>query len=51
LPENYRQVILLRYYAEHSCRQIAEQLEIPLGTVTKTLSRAYAILRQSLQQE
>ena len=51
LPENYRQVILLRYYAERSCRQIAEQLGIPLGTVTKTLSRAYAILRQSLQQE
>jgi RNA polymerase sigma factor (sigma-70 family) len=51
LPENYRRVILLRYYAERSCLQIAEQLEIPLGTVTKTLSRAYAILRQSLQQE
>jgi RNA polymerase sigma-70 factor (ECF subfamily) len=51
LPENYRQVILLRYYGERSCRQIAEQLEIPLGTVTKTLSRAYAMLRQSLQQD
>ncbi len=51
LPENYRQIILLRYYGERSCRQIAEQLEIPLGTVTKMLSRAYAMLRQSLQQD
>jgi len=51
LPERYRQVILLRYYGERSCRQIAEQLEMPLGTVTKSLSRAYAMLRQSLQQE
>ena len=51
LPEAYRKVILLRYYGEHSCNQIAERLSMPLGTVTKTLSRAYAILRQSLQQQ
>ena len=30
---------------------IAEQLDMPLGTVTKQLSRAYAMLRQSLQQQ
>ena len=51
LPETYRQVILLRYYGGHSCSQIAEQLDMPLGTVTKTLSRAYAMLRESLQQQ
>ena len=51
LPEAYRKVILLRYYGEHSCSQIAEQLDMPLGTVTKTLSRAYAMLRESLQQQ
>jgi len=51
LPEAYRQVILLRYYGGHSCGQIAEQLDMPLGTVTKTLSRAYAMLRESLQQQ
>jgi RNA polymerase sigma-70 factor (ECF subfamily) len=50
LPEAYRKVILLRYYGEHSCNQIAERLDMPLGTVTKTLSRAYAMLRDSLQQ-
>ncbi len=50
LPEAYKKVVLLRYYGEHSCNQIAEQLDMPLGTVTKTLSRAYAMLRSSLQQ-
>jgi len=51
LPPGYRKIILLRYYGQHSCNQIAEQLDMPLGTVTKTLSRAYAMLRESLQQE
>ena len=51
LPEAYGKVILLRYYGGHSCGQIAEQLDMPLGTVTKTLSRAYAMLRESLQQQ
>jgi RNA polymerase sigma factor (sigma-70 family) len=50
LPEVYREVVLLRYYGGHPCNQIAEQLDMPLGTVTKTLSRAYAMLRSSLQQ-
>lgn len=50
LPEAYRQVILLRYYGQYSCNDIAERLSMPLGTVTKTLSRAYAMLRQSLNQ-
>ena len=49
LPETYRQVILLRYYEELSCQELAQQLDMPLGTVTKTLSRAYALLRQELQ--
>ena len=51
LPESYRQVVLLRYYGNCTCSQVAEQLAMPLGTVTKTLSRAYAMLRESLQQE
>jgi RNA polymerase sigma-70 factor (ECF subfamily) len=48
LPETYRQVILLRYYEGLSCQEVATRLEMPLGTVTKTLSRAYALLRQEL---
>lgn len=51
LPEAYRTVILLRYYGGLSCGGIAEQLDMPLGTVTKTLSRAYALLREALQQQ
>ncbi|HUU15661.1 MAG TPA: RNA polymerase sigma factor [Sedimentisphaerales bacterium] len=50
LPESYRRVVLLRYYGGRSCSEVAEQLDMPLGTVTKTLSRAYATLRKSLQQ-
>lgn len=50
LPELYRQVILLRYYGTLSCAGIADQLDMPLGTVTKTLSRAYALLREVMQR-
>jgi RNA polymerase sigma-70 factor, ECF subfamily len=49
LPENYRKIVLLRYYGGQSCTDIAEQLDMPLGTVTKQLSRAYEMLRQLLQ--
>ncbi len=49
LPDAYRKVILLRYYGGHSCSQVAQRLEMPIGTVTKTLSRAYVILRNSLR--
>lgn len=51
LPESYRQVLLLRYYEGLSCQEIAARLALPLGTVTKTLSRAYALLRQQLKGE
>ena len=49
LPDAYRKVILLRYYGGHPCSQVAQRLDMPIGTVTKTLSRAYAMLRNSLQ--
>jgi len=49
LPEAYRQVILLRYYEGLSCHEVAARLDTPLGTVTKTLSRAYALLREELK--
>ena len=49
LPETYRRVILLRYYEGLSCQDVATRLEMPLGTVTETLSRAYGLLRQELQ--
>jgi RNA polymerase sigma-70 factor (ECF subfamily) len=48
LPDQYREVILLRFYGGCSCREVADRLSIPLGTVTKRLSRAYDELRHSL---
>ena len=51
LPETYRRIVLLRYYEGHSCHEIAECLGVPLGTVTKTLSRAYGLLREQLKDE
>ncbi len=51
LPETYRQVVLLRYYSQMSCQKIADHLNQPLGTVTKTLSRAYTLLRQTLKKQ
>jgi RNA polymerase sigma-70 factor, ECF subfamily len=49
LPETYRHVIVLRYYEGLSCLEVGQRLGMPLGTVTKTLSRAYALLRQELR--
>ncbi len=49
LGEPYREVILLRYYGGFSCAEVSEKLGVPVGTVTKRLSRAYAMLRKKLQ--
>ena len=49
LPENQRKMILLRYYQDYSCQEISKLLNKPLGTITKTLSRAYASLRKELE--
>ena len=48
LPDSYREIVLRRFYSAQSCLQIAEDLNMPTGTVTKQLSRAYAKLRQLL---
>lgn len=51
LPESQREVLLLRYYGDLSCAEVAEKLDIPLGTVTKNLSRAYDNLRELLRKK
>jgi len=51
LSESYQELILLRYYGGLTCQQLAEKLHMPLGTVTKKLSRAYEMLRDFLRQE
>ncbi len=48
LNERYRQIIVLRYHGRMTCEQVARVLDLPLGTVTKRLSRAFAILRDKL---
>ncbi len=45
LPAAFREVVLLRYWVGLSCAEIAGLLGLPLGTVTKRLSRAYELLR------
>ena len=51
LDEPYRQVVLLRFYSGQSCQEIAENLNVPIGTVTKQLSRAYEKLRNILENK
>jgi RNA polymerase sigma factor (sigma-70 family) len=51
LPDSHREILLLRFYANQSCQQIAGNLDMPLGTVTKTLSRAYSELRLLLEKQ
>jgi len=51
LPDAQRQLVLLRYFERLSCQQIADRLKMPLGTVTKTLSRAYGELRALLEAQ
>lgn len=48
LPERYRAVIVLYYLHEVSYPEIAEILELPLGTVKTHLHRAKRMLRQQM---
>lgn len=49
LPEKYRTVIELRHTHELEYQDIAERLELPLGTVKAHLFRARALLLKRLQ--
>jgi len=44
LPPRYRNLIVLRYFDELSYEEIAEQLDLPLGTVKAQLFRARYLL-------
>ena len=46
LPEQQRKVVVLRYYADLSEREVADALGISLGTVKSTASRGLAALRE-----
>ena len=51
LPDPYKLVTLMFYFEDLSYKQIAEQLEIPTGTVMSRLSRAKAHLRRALSPD
>src|SRR6266481_1648225 len=48
IDERYRVPLMLYYLEEHSYEEIAKLLEIPIGTVMSRLSRAKALMRESL---
>lgn len=48
LPESFRLVLLMFYFEELSYRQIADQLQIPVGTVMSRLARGKEHLRSRL---
>lgn len=51
IPEEYRAALLLHYGAGLVCREIAVQLQVPLGTVLSRISRGKAALRALLCPE
>jgi RNA polymerase sigma-70 factor (ECF subfamily) len=48
LEEGFRTPLILFYFEEFSYRDIAEQMELPIGTVMSRLARAKAYLRVKL---
>jgi len=49
LPEKYRTAILLRHQEERSYEEIADTLNLPLGTVKARIFRAREMLKKSLK--
>jgi RNA polymerase sigma factor (sigma-70 family) len=50
LPPRFREVIVLRELEELSYEQMAQTLEVPVGTVMSRLARARALLREMLER-
>jgi len=48
LPEPYRTPLILFYFESFSYQEIAEQMDVPVGTVMSRLSRAKGYLRKRL---
>jgi len=48
LPEAFRTPIILYYFEDFGYREIAEQMDLPIGTVMSRLARAKAYLRAQL---
>lgn len=50
LPEEQRMCVILRYYDEMSLQEIADTLEVSLGTVESRLSRASKKMRDEIER-
>jgi RNA polymerase sigma-70 factor (ECF subfamily) len=48
LPETFRTPLILFYFEDFSYRDIAEQMDLPIGTVMSRLARAKGFLRNRL---
>lgn len=51
LPERYRSVLILYFLQEFSYQEIADMLEIPLGTVMSRLSRGKQRLKTAMMRQ
>ena len=51
LPEKYRKVIHLRHVEERSYEEIAEELDLPIGTVKAHIFRARELLYKQLRDK
>ena len=51
LPEKYREAILLRHGHDKSYEEIADELDIPIGTVKVRIFRAREMLKKKLREQ
>ena len=51
LPDRPRMVVILRYQEEMEPLEIAQMMDIPIGTVKSMLHRALALLRGKMERE
>jgi len=51
LPDSEREVILMRHFSEMSFREIAETMEIPLGTALARAHRGLGRLREMMEDK
>jgi RNA polymerase sigma-70 factor, ECF subfamily len=49
LTEEYRTPLILFYFEEFSYREIAEEMDVPIGTVMSRLARGKSYLRRRLE--
>lgn len=50
LPPKYRVVLYLHYYEQYTTTEIAELLQIPMGTVSTRLRRGREVLKTMLKE-